>query len=275
MFLWAYHTSHLALNWRVPLHRGALEFFARYFTVVNVDLRGAGLSERHIDGLSLDRFVDDFDAVLKTLDLDRVAVIAIGPTMLIACHIAATLTDRVCSLISIQGGESEAVRRVLNLRHLNPQVEAHLRAALLCGIEDRDAASSVAAIARQALEPRGLREWEQVLASISLLEMAARVTTPTLYFNVADDEVVPLSSGQALVARMPQARLITVPGRSAIDVWRDRGCPADGVVPGTAFRHRTERSSRAATGTQVSGRPPERPVRARGRSPASARRRKR
>jgi pimeloyl-ACP methyl ester carboxylesterase len=191
VWLWAYHTSHLALNWRVPLHRGAMEFFARYFTVVNLDFRGAGLSERCIAPLSLDAFVADFNAVLHALGLDRVAVIAIGPMMTAACHIATTLPDRVCSLISIQGGESEAIRRVLNLRHMNPQVEARLRAALLCGIDDRDAAASVAAIAREGLDAAVLQQWEQVLASISGLEVAARVTAPTLYFNVADDEVVP------------------------------------------------------------------------------------
>ncbi len=40
---------------------GAIEFFARYFTVVNLDFRGAGLSERHISGLSLGTFAEDFD----------------------------------------------------------------------------------------------------------------------------------------------------------------------------------------------------------------------
>lgn len=222
VMLWAYHASHLALNWNVPLHRGAIEFFARYFRVVNLDFRGAGLSERRITHLSLDTFVDDLDAVLRALDLDRVAVMAVGPSTVVACHLAATSPDRVSSLISIEGGESEVNRRVLSLRHVNTQVEAHMRGALFGGVEDRSAASSLAAVARAALEPEALQYWEDVLDRVDLLETAARVTAPTLYVNVADDEVIPLAAGQALVDRMPQATLITVAGRSPMDVWRDR-----------------------------------------------------
>jgi DNA-binding CsgD family transcriptional regulator/pimeloyl-ACP methyl ester carboxylesterase len=222
VMLWAYHASHLELNWQVPFHRGATEYFARYFTVVNLDFRGSGLSERRVAALSLDTFAEDLDAVLRALGLHRVALVAIGPMMVVACHIAARSPDLVSSLLSIEGGESEAIRRVLSLRHVSAQVEAPLWGTLIGGIEDRNAAASLAAVAREALEPDVLRQWEKVLNGGNLLEIAARVTTPTLYVNVEDDEVVPLAAGQALVDRMPQATLITVPGRSPMDVWRDR-----------------------------------------------------
>jgi DNA-binding CsgD family transcriptional regulator/pimeloyl-ACP methyl ester carboxylesterase len=222
MMLFPYHVNHLALSWQVPLHRGAIEYFARYFTVVNLDFRGSGLSERRITALSLDTFIEDFAGTLQALGLDRVALVAIGPAMVVACHIAATLPARVSSLISIEGGESEANRHVLNLRHVSPDVEAHVRGALIGGIEDRNAAASVAAVAREALDPDVLRRWETVLSDSDLLEIAARVTAPTLYVDVADDHVIPSSAAQALVERMPQATLMTVPGRSPIDVWRDR-----------------------------------------------------
>jgi len=63
VMLFPYHVNHLALNWQVPLHRGAIEFFARYFKVVNLDFRGAGLSDRHISRLSLATCADDLDSV--------------------------------------------------------------------------------------------------------------------------------------------------------------------------------------------------------------------
>lgn len=263
VMLWAYHVSHLALNWKVPLHRGAIEFFARYFRVVSLDFRGAGLSERGIDRLSFDTFAEDLDAVMRSLGLDRVALLAVGPMMVVACHIAATSPDRVSSLISIEGGESEANRRVLSLRHVNPRVEAHMRGALMGGIEDRNAAASLAAVAREALEPDALQYWESVLSDADLLEIAARVTAPTLYVNVADDEVIPLVAGQALVDRMPHATLITVPGRSPMDVWRDRAgvqrmasflAQHFGVESDVRRSQRQERKSRAVHPTGLSER---------------------
>ena len=263
VMLWAYHVSHLALNWNVPLHRGAIEFFARYFRVVNLDYRGTGLSERRIASLSLDTFAEDLDAVLRALGLDRVALVAIGPMMVVACHVAARSPDRVSSLLSIAGGESEAIRRVLSLRHVSPQVEAPIWGTLIGGIEDRTAAASLAAVAREALEPDALRLWENVLNHADLFEIAARVTAPTLYVNVADDEVVPLAAGQRLVNCMPQAALITVPGRSPMDVWRDRAgvqrmtsfvAQHFGVAADVLRSQRQERKSRVVHPTGLSER---------------------
>ena len=229
--LWAYHVSHLALNWKVPLHRGVIEFFARYFQVVTLDYRGTGLSERRITSLSLDTFAEDVDAVLQALGLPRVALVAIGPMMVVACHIAARSPDRVCSLVSIEGGDSEANRRVLSLRHLNPQIEAHVRGALVGGIEDRHGVAALAALAREAVEQDALQLWEELSDRCDLLSIATHVTTPTLYVDVADDEVIPLAAGQALIERMTNATLMTVPGRSPMDVWRDRA----GVQRMTSF----------------------------------------
>jgi DNA-binding CsgD family transcriptional regulator/pimeloyl-ACP methyl ester carboxylesterase len=223
VMLFPYHVNHLALNWQVSLHRGAIEFLARSFTVVNLDFRGAGLSDRRIAGLSLDTFAEDLEAVLAALGLDRIAVVAVGPATLVACHVAAKSPRQVTSLVFIAGGASEANRHVLSLRHVNPHVEAQMRGALIGGIADRHAAASLADVARQALEPDALRYWEDVLDCNDLLAAAARVAAPCLYVNVADDEVIPLVAGQALVDRLAHATLITVPGRSPMDAWRDRG----------------------------------------------------
>ena len=111
VMLFPYHVNHLALNWRVPLHRGAIEYLARYFTVVNLDFRGAGLSERRIARLSLDIFGEDIESVLAALQLHRIGVCAMGPAGVIACHLAAQAPARVSSVVLIQSGESETNRQ--------------------------------------------------------------------------------------------------------------------------------------------------------------------
>jgi DNA-binding CsgD family transcriptional regulator len=157
-------------------------------------------------------------------------------------------------------------RRVLSLRHVNTQVEAYMRGALFGGIEDRSAAASIAAVARAALEPDALQYWEDVLDGADLLEIAARVAAPTLYVNVADDEVIPLAAGQALVNRMPQATLLTVAGRSPMDVWRDRAglqhmtsflAQHFGVEADVQRSQRQERKSRVVHPTGLSEREAE------------------
>jgi DNA-binding CsgD family transcriptional regulator len=111
---------------------------------------------------------------------------------------------------------------VLSLRHVSPEVEANMRGALVSGIDDRHSAAALAAVARAALQSDALQHWEAILDGSDLLAIAARVAAPMLYVNVADDDVIPLSAAHALVERVPNATLITVPGRSPIDAWRDR-----------------------------------------------------
>jgi DNA-binding CsgD family transcriptional regulator/pimeloyl-ACP methyl ester carboxylesterase len=222
VMLFPYHINHLELNWRVGLHRGGIEFFARYFTVINLDFRGAGLSERDVRGVSLESFAEDLDAVISALHLDRVALFAMGPAGLVACHFAARAPNRVSCLVFIESGESETNRRLLRLRDVSPQVEAQARGSLFGGLRDRHTAETLTDVTRDALTADAFEEWMRILDENELLPIAARVMAPALYLDVAGDDVVTQAAGQALVNVMPNARLMVVPGQSPLDAWRDR-----------------------------------------------------
>jgi DNA-binding CsgD family transcriptional regulator/pimeloyl-ACP methyl ester carboxylesterase len=253
VMLFPYHINHLALNWRVPIHRGAIEFLARYFTVVNLDFRGAGLSERRVSGLSLDSFAEDIDTVLAELQLHRVGLCAMGPAGLIACDFAARAPGRISSVVLVESAESEANRRLLSLRHLSPKVEALARGALFAGLDDKHTAVALAAAAREALQSDALKHWEGVLDGNDMLSIAARVTVPALYLHAAEDELVPLPAVHRLVRALPNAKLMIVPGHSGMDVWRDREAVEDiarfladgfGIGPEVALAQRKARRNR-------------------------------
>jgi pimeloyl-ACP methyl ester carboxylesterase len=109
VMLFPYHVNHLALNWRVPVHRGAIEFLARYFTVVNLDFRGAGLSERRIAETRWSRSQRTSTRCSRS-QLHRVGLCAMGPYN--TCRdFAARAPARVSSVVFIESGESEANRR--------------------------------------------------------------------------------------------------------------------------------------------------------------------
>ena len=132
--LFPYHVNHLTLNWSVPLHRGAIQFLARHFTVINVDLPGAGLS-RPFDGtVSLDSLTNALDAVRQAVGSERLALCAMGAAGLIACDFARRYPQHVTNLVFIASGDSEANRQILHLRRAAPAVEAELRGALLSGV---------------------------------------------------------------------------------------------------------------------------------------------
>lgn len=223
VFLFPYHVNHLTLNWDVPLHRGAFQYLARCFTVINLDFRGAGNSERSVSSLSLDSFAEDLRAVLACLQIDRVALCAMGYAALIACNFAALWPGRVSSAVLIAAGESETNRRVLSLRHANPKLEANLRGALLGGLADEDNASALSKVAQKALTSDALKHWEKVLVDSRLISIAPGMAAPTLFLHAADDELVSVQDVETLVREvMADAALMKVPGRSGMDIWRDR-----------------------------------------------------
>lgn len=255
------HVNHLTLNWRVPLHRGAIQFLARHFTVINLDFPGAGLSDPPNGPLSLDLFSDALEAVLATTGPGRVGLCAVGAAGLIACHFAARHPRRVAAVAFIGSGESEANRQLLHIRHATPRVEAELRGALLGGMGDKRNAAALARVAEASLQPATLAQWEHLLRSERLLDLAGAVSAPALYLHAADDHLVPRSAATALVARLEQGTLRIVPGRSGMDVWRNRAAVLDlvrfltaSLAEGPVRARTSRRTIRAAHPAGLSGR---------------------
>ena len=220
--LFPYHVNHLTLNWRVPLHRGAIEFLARHFTVINLDFRGAGLSDPCGHELSLDALSEGLNAVLAMAGVENAALCAMGAAGLIACHFASRMPHRVTSVVFIGSGESEANRQLLHIRQASPHVEAQLRGALLSGVGDKRNALAMAEVAQASLDRGTLTQWEHLLERQKLLTVAAQVSAPALYLHAADDHLVPRSAADAFVARLANGALRLFPGRSGMDIWRNR-----------------------------------------------------
>lgn len=218
--LWPFHINHLDLNWRVPLHRGAMEFLARHFTVINLDFRGAGLSDPLHGELSLDSFADALSAVFTETGVSRAGLVAMGAAGMIACHFAARDAQRVARLVFIASGGSDANRQLLHMRQSTPGVEAQLRGALLGGVGDRRNAAALAEAARASLDPSTLAQWEQLMERHVVFPRS--VTAPSLYLHVAEDQLVPLAAAESFIANMDNANLKVVPGKSGMDVWRNR-----------------------------------------------------
>jgi DNA-binding CsgD family transcriptional regulator/pimeloyl-ACP methyl ester carboxylesterase len=241
------HVNHLTLNWDVPLHRGAIQFFARHFTVINLDFPGAGLSGPLSRQLSLESLSSGLEAVLASTGVERAGLCALGAAGLIACHFAAWMPHRVTGIVFIGGGESRANRQLLHMRHATPQVEAELRGALLGGVGDKRNAAALARVAEASLEPTMLAQWEHLLDSERLLDQAAAVSAPALYLHAADDHLVPRSAAAELVSHLQQATLRIVPGRSAMDIWRNRAAVLEIVRFLDAGLHHESAPARAPT----------------------------
>lgn len=218
--LFPYHVNHLTLNWQVPLHRGAIEYLAHDFMVVNLDFRGAGESRGNDVCVSLDAFAADLDAVLGAVGADKVCLCAMGPAAIVACHYASATPHRVTAIAFIQGGESSVNVEMLKLRRHDAGLEARLRGALLGGLADAANAKALAAVAKNALDERSLAEWQRVLAESRLEDLAGNVRAPCLCLHAAQDDLIPLRACEALATRLANATLRAFPAATGMQLWR-------------------------------------------------------
>jgi len=219
--LFPYHLNDLLLNWGVPVHRQAMRYLANYFTVVSLDFRGAGQSDRDVDDLSLDLLCDDMRAVLDDVGAERVSLCALGSSALPAAHLAATSPDRVRRLVLLQAGDTETSEQVFALRALNPMVGADLRASVIAGVADGDNTAALAAAMRAAVDPTRFALYEEMRSASNLGELLARVDAPTLFLHAEADELIPIDVARELAARMRDAHVVAVPASSGLGIWKD------------------------------------------------------
>jgi alpha/beta hydrolase fold len=92
--------THLEFDWRSPIWRHWLEGLARGRTVVRYDQRGCGLSDREVDRLSLDAWVEDLEAVVDATGLERFPLLGLSQGGAIAIAYAVRHPDRVSHLCS-------------------------------------------------------------------------------------------------------------------------------------------------------------------------------
>src|SRR5690242_16099790 len=70
--------SHLEYEMQSPMWRGINEALAARFRYIRYDGRGTGLSDRNVEGLSLETFLADLRAVIDASGLDRFALLGVS-----------------------------------------------------------------------------------------------------------------------------------------------------------------------------------------------------
>jgi DNA-binding NarL/FixJ family response regulator len=221
VLLFPYHINHLVLNWDVPLHRRGMKLLAERFTVVNLDLRGAGRSDT--GPMQLDRMSLDVREVMDGLGLRRFAVFAMGDAALIAAHLAVATPDRVSGIAMIEAGDSEENRRVFALRRLNRNLGADVRAGLITGMADPLNAAALARLMKNAASAESFDAYERVINDSSLEPLLSETQTPVLFVHAEGDEMLPADIARQLADLTAQATVLLVPGTSGMDVWRHDG----------------------------------------------------
>jgi pimeloyl-ACP methyl ester carboxylesterase/DNA-binding CsgD family transcriptional regulator len=234
--------THLEYDWQSPIWRHWLRELARGHTVIRYDDRGCGLSDRSTDGLDLDRFVADLEAVVDAAGLERFDLLGVSGAGPVAIAYAVRHPERV-GHVALLG----TYARGRNKRDVSPEQaeEDELRGSMIrlgWGRDDpvfrrvfttrfmpdasEELMSEFDELQRVSAEPEDAAALNAARSEFDVTELLPRVSTPTLVAHARDDASVPFDEGRLLAAGIPGASLVPLQSRNHLLLADEPAWPA-------------------------------------------------
>jgi pimeloyl-ACP methyl ester carboxylesterase/DNA-binding CsgD family transcriptional regulator len=234
--------THVELDWGSPVWRHLLVELARHHTLVRYDERGCGLSDREAADISFEAFVQDLEAVVDALRLERFVLLGISQGGAIAVAYAVRHPERVSHLVLY--GAYPRGRRV-RARSPGEREEAETMVKLVelgWGREDSAFRQFFTAqfipdgtleqqrwfneLERRSAAPEAATRIMRVFHEIDVTALAPRITRPTLVLHSDGDARVPFDEGRLFASLIPGARFAPLPSRNHIlleaePAWRE------------------------------------------------------
>lgn len=227
-----FETPSVVGNWLVPDHARFMEELSSFSRLIVTDRRGMGCSDRLPAGESptLEAMVDDLLVVMEAAHVGSATILAGQETAFVAMLAAATHPDRFDGLVLYGASPSwrrsdempwqpsedrwrhnlGVIRRVTDL-HAWAEVFVRDTAPSLTG--DPEAISVQEALSALAGTPRAWFVDQRMFSEIDLTHLVPSIRVPTLLLHRTEDPVEPIDSARLMADRLPDARLVELPGR--------------------------------------------------------------
>lgn len=232
--------THLELDWEAPIWSPLFRHLAKTRRFIRYDERGCGLSDWDVPGINLDTFVSDLEMVVDAAGLDRFPLLGISQGAAVSIEYAARHPERVSHLILFGGYAA-------GWRHTATREEAMEREAVmvLVGQGWGRANPAYRRIFSQTFMPTATAEeldwfdefqknttsaenavrFLEAFANIDVRHRLADVQAPTLVVHCRDDQRIPMSTGRALAAQIPNAEFVGLDSSNHLLLGRE---PASG-----------------------------------------------
>jgi pimeloyl-ACP methyl ester carboxylesterase len=220
---------HLEYDWRSPVWRHLMRELARDRTLIRFDQRGNGLSDRNVESVSLEDYVQDLEAVVDAAGLDRFPLLGISHGCAVSVVYTVQNPGRVKGLIlyggysrggRMRGSESEREKAdayVTMIRHGWGQDDPRFRQLFTSAFmpdATPDQMNWFNELQRVSVEPEMAARIREAYADIDITELLPKVDVPTLVLHVRDDGVVPFDEGRRMASLIPNARFVFLEGRN-------------------------------------------------------------
>lgn len=249
--------SHLEYEFESPVWRHWIKFFTENFRYIRHDERGCGMTDWNVGDLSIERWIDDLEAVVDAADpKEPFVLLGISQGAAASIGYAVRHPERVSHLILYGGYARGAFRRdeadravmyraMIDLVRLgwgsdNPTFRQVFTSRFIPGGTDEQLGwfndlckkTTNAEIAARLLESR---------AYVEVTDLLEKIQTPTLVLHSANDDVVPISEGRILATGIPRAQFVELDSSNHVllehePAWK-RFC--DEVLDFTGMRSKT------------------------------------
>src|SRR5579859_6211870 len=221
--------SHLALDWDRPLSRTRIERLSRFCRLIRFDKRGTGMSDRMAKVATLEERTDDIRAVMDGAGSERAVIFGGSEGGSMACLFAATHPERTRSLI-VWGCQARWLRAadypwgmtpdeyeeaLKEIRDNWPSRKYVMTWGSGLGLDaDPAVVDETLRFMQAAASPSAIYEYELINGACDIREVLPAIRVPTLVMVREGDPIVSLEAVRDMAAQIPNARLVSFPGRT-------------------------------------------------------------
>lgn len=225
---WLTHIEH---DWDTPIWGACFADIASDRSFIRYDERGCGLSDWDVARLDFESFVEDLEAVVDKLGLDRFPLLGISQGAAVSIAYAARHPERVSGLVLI-GGYASGWRQHANPEEIARRYAVRQLTQLGWGTDNPayrhifsqtfmpDAAPGDLAwfdrFQRLTTSPANAARFQDAFGDIDVRDILDKVRAPTLVLHARDDQRIPVEQGRLIASSIPGARFVTLESRNHV-----------------------------------------------------------
>ena len=223
------------------VNRHWISELSRDYGYVRYDSRGCGFSDRNIERMSMDAWVEDLEAVIDAMQLERVPLLGISQGAAVAIAYAVRHPERVSQLVLYGGFARGLFARDASAQAFE-RAQGLLKAAEIgWGADDpsfrqvfvhrmfRDATSeqlrAFDEVQRNTISGVNAARFLKNNFEIDIQALAPQVRCPVLVAHTKDDPLIPFNEGLLLASLIPDARFVPLAGSNHIPFESDAAWP--------------------------------------------------
>jgi len=224
--------AHLEHDLESPVWRHWIQFFSEHFRFVRYDERGCGMTDWNVTNLSLERWVEDLEAVVASIDpQEPFPLLGISHGAAICATYAARHPERVSRLILYGGfalgwnhrGDPLGLRKYQAIVELvrsewaneNPAFRQVFTSRFIPGAND-DQIAWFNNHCRRTTSPANAAALMLARSEVNVSHLLSRIHTPTLVLHARGDATVPVTQGHLLAAAIPNAEFLELDSNNHI-----------------------------------------------------------